>query len=122
MSPVLKRAMAILDGTMAVSEVAKRAHCTVNNLSEQLKRQHEAGTIYIAAWKKTKGRNARCYMLGPGEDAPALPETKNTTRWRAFMDRMSAYEREVYMERRRTKDRDIKSDAFVKQFFKGGEK
>jgi len=35
---------------------------------------------------------------------------------------MSAYEREVYMERRRTKDRDIKSDAFVKQFFKDGER
>jgi hypothetical protein len=121
LSAALKRAMALLDGTMAVSEVARRAHCTVNNLSEQLKRQHKAGTIHIAAWKKTNGRNARCYMLGPGEDAPALPETKNTTRWRAFMDRMSAYEREIYMERRRTAARKVKTDPLVKQFF-GGER
>ena len=121
MSAVLKRAMALLDGTRAVSEVAAMAHCTVNNLSDQLKRKHADGLIHIAAWKTTKGRNARCYMAGPGDDAPLPPQTKNTERWRAFMDRMSAYEREIYMERRRTAARKVKTDPLVKQFF-GGER
>lgn len=113
--------MALLDGTRTVSEVAALAYCTVNNLSEQLKRKHDAGLIHIAAWRTTKGRNARCYMAGPGEDAPPPPQTKNTERWRRFMERMTVYEREVYMERRRTAARKIKADPFVKQFF-GGER
>ena len=115
----MKRAMALLDGTRTIAEVASLAFCSVNNLSEKLKRQHEAGNIHIAAWKTTSGRMARCYMLGPGEDAPKPPPTKNTLRWRKFMESMSAYERDIYLERRRTNSHKVKPDALVKQFLGG---
>lgn len=121
MSAVMKRAMALLDGTRVVSEVAKLAFCGMNNLSYQLKRQHEAGNIHIAAWKTTAGRLGRCYKAGPGEDVPKPPPTKNTQRWRKFMESMTAYERDVYLERRRTNNRKVKPDPLVQQFF-GGER
>lgn len=111
--------MAVLDGTRTVKEVANMVYGSINNLSEKLKRQHELGNIHIAAWKTTKGRVARCYMCGPGEDAPPPPPTTNSIRYKNFLARMTAYQREIYLKRRALKARAIKADKVSKKFFKG---
>ena len=117
MKSSLNRALGLLDGSKTVGEIARLSFCSPNNLSTQLLTQHRAGLLHIAAWKPTGGRVARCYALGPGVDAPKPAAMSGTQRWRKFLECMSAYDRDIYVERLRTNRRKVKSDPLVRAFF-----
>ena len=119
MRPMVVRAMRHMDGEKTVRELAALAHCTYNTLAVWLNKEHRLGSIHIASWRRTGRRFSRCYAVGAGDDAPKPPSMSGTERFHRFLERMTAYERDVYLERQRTIRRKVKSDPLVRAFFGG---
>lgn len=117
MKYALERAKPWLDGTRTVREVAELAHCGNKMLSNYLKAEHDKGNVHIGSWKPVRNKVAMCYRWGPGVDEPRPVAMSGTERWRRYLERMTAYQRDIYKNRINTSRRKVKADPLVSAFF-----